>query len=261
MKRKRKRTSVIWKLSKNEFQRVVKNSRTLADILRYFNLHVGAGNYPTLKRRIEEENIDVSHINLGPNSRKGNVFPLERKPIESYLTVGVKMKQHIKRRLIEEGFLEEKCSECGLGQEWNGKPITLTIDHINGNSTDGRLENLRILCPNCHSQTDTFSGKHKHPKTRCLDCCKVIGKHSKRCMRCRGVHNRERPGPNKIKWPSEQELHRRVWEIPTSKLAKELGVSDKAIEKRLKKFGLTKPGRGYWSKFVPHDGYDPSSQT
>ena len=67
---------------------------------------------------------------------------------------------HLKRRLIREGILAEECVGCGTGPEWNGKPLTLALDHINGVNNDNRLENLRLLCPNCHSQTDTFAGRN-----------------------------------------------------------------------------------------------------
>lgn len=67
---------------------------------------------------------------------------------------------HLKRRLIEEGLKENRCEKCGI-KEWNNKKIVCQLDHINGIPTDHRLENLRILCPNCHSQTDTFCGKNK----------------------------------------------------------------------------------------------------
>lgn len=59
------------------------------------------------------------------------------------------------------GMLEESCDECGIGPEWNGSHIVLHLDHINGVNTDHRIENLRILCPNCHSQTETYCGKNR----------------------------------------------------------------------------------------------------
>lgn len=65
----------------------------------------------------------------------------------------------IKRRLLELGLLHECCSRCGIKQ-WRGKPLSIHIDHINGVKDDWRLENLRMLCPNCHSQTPTFSGRN-----------------------------------------------------------------------------------------------------
>jgi hypothetical protein len=66
----------------------------------------------------------------------------------------------LNKRLLKEGIFENKCSDCGIF-EWNGKPLNMQLDHINGCSHDHRLENLRFLCANCHSQTDTFCGKNK----------------------------------------------------------------------------------------------------
>lgn len=70
----------------------------------------------------------------------------------------------IKEILFGLDLLPEECSECGIGTVHDGRPLVLQLDHINGDSTDNRLENLRILCPNCHSQTDTFSGRNKKYK-------------------------------------------------------------------------------------------------
>lgn len=78
--------------------------------------------------------------------------PLAR-PIEELLAEA-KSRANIKRRLLAAGLLENRCEECGL-REWLGEPLTVQIDHINGVRDDYRLENLRMLCPNCHSQTAT----------------------------------------------------------------------------------------------------------
>ncbi|MGE0542259.1 MAG: HNH endonuclease [Dehalococcoidia bacterium] len=64
---------------------------------------------------------------------------------------------HLKHRLLTDGLLVNQCAICGIS-EWCGKPLTLHLDHINGKNNDDRLENLRLLCPNCHSQTDTYCG-------------------------------------------------------------------------------------------------------
>lgn len=71
-----------------------------------------------------------------------------------------KSRTHIKRRLLSEGLLQPRCSRCGIN-EWAGKPLSIQLDHINGVNNDYRLENLRMLCPNCHSLTDTY-GTRKH---------------------------------------------------------------------------------------------------
>jgi len=65
----------------------------------------------------------------------------------------------LKPRLIKNGYKKDVCEICGIGPEWNGKKLILELDHVNGNSSDHRLENLRILCPNCHTQTSTFKGR------------------------------------------------------------------------------------------------------
>jgi len=66
----------------------------------------------------------------------------------------------VRRVIIKDGLLPYECSECDIS-EWNDKKLALHLDHINGKNGDHRLENLRFLCPNCHSQTDTYTGKNK----------------------------------------------------------------------------------------------------
>lgn len=66
----------------------------------------------------------------------------------------------LKSRLVAEGYKKEVCEECGCGAVWNNKPLTLQVDHKDGDNTNHRLENLRLLCPNCHTQTSTFGSKN-----------------------------------------------------------------------------------------------------
>lgn len=164
----RKKRSIIWSLNKEEFAALCKNKNSLADILRYFNLHVGAGNYKTLRKRIEQEAVNISHISLGLNSNKGRTFSCKRKTKEEalneiFVTGSIKKGRDIKLYAKRFGFLKDECI-CGQGPEWNGRKLVLQLDHINGISSDNRLSNLRLLCPNCHSQTDTFSGRNVGPR-------------------------------------------------------------------------------------------------
>jgi 5-methylcytosine-specific restriction endonuclease McrA len=89
--------------------------------------------------------------------KRGLITPrrVARRPLDQIKNRGV-----VRRRLIRDGTLGTGCHICGL-DEWLGEPISLQLDHINGDGKDHRLENLRFLCPNCHSQTDTFCGKNK----------------------------------------------------------------------------------------------------
>lgn len=72
--------------------------------------------------------------------------------------------ERIKRKLVQEGYLENICGICRMPPEWNGKPLVFHLDHINGIHTDNRIENFRLMCPNCHSQTETFSWRNVRRK-------------------------------------------------------------------------------------------------
>lgn len=98
-------------------------------------------------------------LNTGPGYNHIKFIPLSEILVEDSAYTNI---TRLKIRLLREGLLEPKCYavDCGL-TEWKGKPISLQLDHINGDNLDHRIENLRLLCPNCHSQTDTFAGKNK----------------------------------------------------------------------------------------------------
>lgn len=83
-------------------------------------------------------------------------------------------RDYIKSLIIKNNLIEYKCGECGLKNEWNGKILNLQLDHINGIRNDNRLENLRFLCPNCHTQTETYCSKNKSITINCLNMFKII---------------------------------------------------------------------------------------
>ena len=141
-------------IKKEKFIEVVNNSLNIKDILEYFNFSPNSGSMAQLvRKRINNLNLDISHFGKKPNRYK---YTLEELLIDnsSYSTY------KLKKRLIKEGILEYRCTECRITNKYNKKTIELQLDHINGKAKDHRIENLRILCPNCHSQTDTFGGKN-----------------------------------------------------------------------------------------------------
>lgn len=138
----------------------------------------------TLNSYLEKMGIDYS------GNQGGRGIKTDKKRISAleYAKTNGCRSADLKKKLIEEGYIEDICIECGNDGEWNGKPITLELDHINGNRYDNRLENLRILCPNCHSQTPTFRGRNKTSFEKelntCVDCGSQILKRSTRCSDC-----------------------------------------------------------------------------
>ena len=145
--------------SEQELYEAVKSSTSIRQVLDKLNIVPAGGNYQTTNRRIQKLGIDTSHF-TGQAWNKGKVIGPKR-PIEEYLKENTIVQSFkLKSRLLAEGLKQHKCECCGI-TEWNGQPAPIELDHINGNHHDNRLENLRILCPNCHAQTDTYRGKNK----------------------------------------------------------------------------------------------------
>ena len=100
---------------------------------------------------------------------------------------------------------------------------------------------MRFLCPNCNSQTPTFSGKGNKKSYKC-SCGKEINKHSLICHDCFAKNRR------KVEWPTKEQLEKMIWEKPTVLIGKEFKVSEKTVERWTKIYGIKKPSRGYWQK-------------
>jgi len=161
----RNRTSPIWKLSKDDFRAVCSQHSSLAQIIRSFGLEAEAGNYNTLKKRIREDGTDVAHIKMGLNSNRGRRFTVKytQENIAVAINDGViKDNSTIRRMVLKWGLIpHEVCAICRLKPSWNGMSLTFVLDHINGKHSDHHLRNLRFICPNCNSQTPTFSGRNR----------------------------------------------------------------------------------------------------
>lgn len=157
-----KKISFLWTITKDEYLEALSKYDTFSDILRNFKMSTKGGNIRTLKKVLNEYEIDYSKIALGLNNNKGKKLkPKSKISNKELFTANSKYSRStVKARILKENLMEYKCEQCGQLPNWEGKELVLVLDHINGVANDHRLENLRFLCPNCNSQQDTFCGKH-----------------------------------------------------------------------------------------------------
>lgn len=146
-----------FKYTKEKLEAAVLESFSVQGVARIILGKPVSGNqHQHIKRMIKKFEIDTTHF-LGRRHNLGKISNKRKSPNEIFI-VGLRQKSfHLRRALLETG-IEYKCIICNINK-WRGEKLNLEIDHVDGNSTDNRLENLRFLCPNCHSQTTTFGYK------------------------------------------------------------------------------------------------------
>tara|TARA_Y100001938_G_scaffold150476_1_gene241567 strand:- start:1904 stop:2371 length:468 start_codon:yes stop_codon:yes gene_type:complete len=147
------------KYSKEDFIEAVASSTSIRQVLSKLNLKEAGGNYQTVKNGIKSLDLDTSHF-LGQAIHRGKKLGHKR-PISEYLSNKHKIQSHkLRLRLLKEGYFEHKCYQCD-NVEWNQQPIPLELEHIDGDHFNNDLNNLTLLCPNCHAQTPTYRGKNR----------------------------------------------------------------------------------------------------
>ena len=231
-----KHKSIIYQLSDGEFIELVKKIKSYSELLSYFLLENKGNNHKTVKRRIKELNIDTSHFLTRLQSSSYSRRMTKDKLI-NYLTEKSNIsRHHLKSYLIKYNLINYICNICKNDGNWNNKKLSLQLEHINGVSNDNRLENLCFLCPNCHSQTDTFAGKKLKTINKiqfCKQCNNIKNlKYSSFCKECI-IKNFE----NQTNYSLENIL-KLISEIPITEICKKLNVSHKSLLKFFKKINI-----------------------
>ena len=238
--------AIVDKFTKEELEQMVKESvsyRELAKKLGYVSI---GNNGQTIKSRLDNFGISTEHFTGRAQNQEArneaNVFCKDSTASQATL----------RRWYINGEYTEYKCSICGLPPVWNDKPLSLTLDHIDGNNKNNELSNLRWVCPNCDRQLPTFAGRN--PKAQisysriktntekpnlCIDCGVEISKSATRCVEC-GYKARQT-----VCRPSKEELYQELCNNSFLAVGKKYGVSDNAILKWCKSYGLSTKASDY----------------
>ncbi len=218
-----------------------KISISYSDLARKLGLSPNRGNRKTIQKYISIFSVDVSHFTFKYSSKKRIIkyelcdILIENSPYRNNTS--------LKKRLFAEGLKENKCEFCGLGDVWMGIKISLILDHINGINSDYRIENLRIICPNCNATTETFckGNIESHNRISMIRNSIVNEKYicicgdkkdikAKKCINC---YNKIR---FKVVKPDYETLCLEVKELGYVGTGKKYGVSDNAVRKWKKKY-------------------------
>jgi hypothetical protein len=219
-----------------------------ADALRALGYRPIGHNFRTLQRWAKAWGISTAHFD--PNAARPRASRRCRIPLAEVLVAGsTYTRGNLKQRLFDAGLKERRCELCGQDEIWHGRPMALILDHINGIGNDHRIENLRIVCPNCAATLDTHCGRNLPRERACAGCGENFApRHIRQrycALRCFNQTSRSRagrPSPHsswgipkpvrrKVERPSYEELILDIDDLGYCAVARTYGVSDNAIRK------------------------------
>ncbi len=233
--------------SEAQARSAVAASLSFAETLRKLGLCETGGNWRTLRIWIGRWDIATNHFDSRAAQRQGLIR--RPQPLEEILVEGsTYSRKHLKNRLYREGVKERRCEICGQSELWNGGRMSLILDHINGVRDDHRIENLRIVCPNCAATFDTHCGRKNHIDTddrECLLCGTRFRPRFRRQRYCSRACGTRAPKPSRgvpkpeqrrVERPPYDRLSREIAETSYRAVGRRYGVSDNAIRKWVRQY-------------------------
>ena len=214
--------------SDEQFCEIILTSTSYTEALRKLGYSGGGNSNKVLKERIEKLGLDTSHFNSYTS------YSFSKKKLENeewFIKNCNRDNKSSKKRLLEMG-VANKCAICGLLPVWNNQTLILQLDHIDGDNTNNEISNLRLVCPNCHTQTETFCNRNKNVYSpKCLKCNQKISGSGKTglCISCSSINRRRFKDR-----PSKSILLKQVESIGYVATGKMYNVSDNTIRKWLK---------------------------
>jgi hypothetical protein len=230
--------------SEDDARLAIAASLSWAEALRRLGMRPAGGNWKTLQRyALEVWGISTEHFDQRAMRRRSR----SGRPLSEILVAGSTYNRgSLKRRLYAEGIKERRCELSGQDELWRGRRMALILDHISGDATDNRLENLRIVCPNCAATLDTHCGRnlpHRAVVIECARCGEEFNRtrpEQRYCSRACGTRHGRTEGPRPSAWkvehPPYEQLVREVAETSYVAVGRKYGVSDNAIRKWLRAY-------------------------
>ena len=225
------------RFTRTELEQSVAASTSYAEVLRHLKLCTTGGNQRTIKKYCEIWQVSTHHfltqserIKQTPKCNRP-AFPLSQILVE-HSTCN---RTNLKRRLFKEGLKNAICEICGQDEWWHGKKMSLILDHKNGIRDDCRLNNLRIVCPNCNATLPTHCGRRA--RVNCLGCRELVPIGKKYCShQCYISSRQNQPHPERrrVKRPPYKHLLKEVEKFGYLATGRKYGVSDNAIRKWIK---------------------------
>lgn len=235
----RQKTSQVWSSTDENFIKIIKSSTSQADALRQIGLPTRGASYKTIKKRINELKINTDHWQHGlieyHRDKTSTLTETEKR-----LCINSDANPtNVRKWILKYNLINYNCDICDNNGQHLGQDLTLQLDHINGINNDHRIENLRFLCPNCHSQTKTWGSKRHKKKNYCQNCKKECSKKALHCYKCaRKIRNND--VSSKIR-PEKAALINDILQFKNNKsaIARKYNVSSNAVSKWYKKYNLT----------------------